>query len=312
MHVAGVQFASDSLAATTKVEDAVAAESQGFYFLALNEALTLLLEEGRAPGWKRARSSRAALVAQTTSPPHFFAKIFFPRRWHEGVKTLFRGDRAYRTDWRTHALRAAGFAAPAVVLRGRVQGLPYVITPALPGISLADYLDRPRVVALTAAGQIRQRRRVLNALGAEIARLHQAGFFHTELRTSNIHVHLQPDGTPRFFFLDNEGTRRFMQLPWRRRVKNLAQLNMDHRHVSRTDRLRVLRAYVKAAGLEPGLGPLAREIHQRTQRRRRENALRAIPPHAPASPPAATRFPTQTKQAQKPHHRFESGPPRRG
>lgn len=293
--MAGAQFASKRLAAPTPVEDAAAAESQGFYFLALNEALTLLLEEGRAPGWKRVRSSRAALVAQTTSPPHFFAKIFFPRRWHESVKTLFRGDRAYRTDWRTHALQAAGFAAPAVVLRGRVQGLPYVITPALPGISLADSLDRPRAVVLSAAGQTRQRRHVLNALGAEIARLHEAGFFHTELRTSNIHVHLQPDGTPQFFFLDNEGTRRFMQLPWSRRVKNLAQLNMDHSHVSRTDRLRVLQAYVMAAGLTPGRDRLAREIQERTDRRRRENARRAIRPDAPASPTAATRFPTQTK-----------------
>ena len=292
--MAGTQFASDHFA-TRATEDAVAGESQGFYLLALNEALTLLLEEGRAPGWKRARSSRAALVAQTTAPPHFFAKIFFPRRWYEGVKTLFRGDRAYRTDWRTHALQAAGFAAPAVVLRGRVKGLPFVITEALPGISVADYLDRPRVVALSTAGQTRQRRAVLRALGVEIARLHEAGFFHTELRTSNIHVHLQPDGMPRFFFLDNEGTRRFMQLPWRRRVKNLAQLNMDHHHVSRTDRLRVLQAYVTAAGLGPDLGALAREIQQRTQRRRRENAMRAIRPDAPASPTAATPFPTQTK-----------------
>lgn len=293
--MAGAQFASDRLTAPALVEDAVVMESQGFYLLALNEALTLLLEEGRAPGWKRARSSRAALVAQTTAPPHFFAKIFFPRRWYEGVKTLFRGDRAYRTDWRTHALQAAGFAAPAVVLRGRVKGLPFVITEALPGVSVADYLDRPRVLALPTAGQTRQRRAVLRALGVEIARLHEAGFFHTELRTSNIHVHLQPDGMPRFFFLDNEGTRRFMQLPWRRRVKNLAQLNMDHHHVSRTDRLRVLQAYVTAAGLGPDLGALAREIHQRTQRRQRENAMRAIRPDAPASPTAATRFPTQTK-----------------
>jgi len=78
-------------------------------------------------------------------------------------------------------------------------------------------------------------------------------------------------------------------------VFNLAQLNMDHPHLSRTDRLRVLRAYVKAAGLEPNLGALAREIHQRTQRRQRENAMRAIRPNAPASPIAASRFPTQTK-----------------
>ena len=86
-----------------------------------------------------------------------------------------------------------------------------------------------------------------------------------------------------------------MKLPWRRRVKNLAQLNMDHHHVSRTDRLRVLQAYVTAAGLGSDLGALAREIHQRTQRRRQENAMRAIRSDAPASPTAASRFPTQTK-----------------
>jgi hypothetical protein len=287
--MAGAPFASERFAAPTTEEDATPAESQGFYFLALNEALTLLLEVGHAPGWKRARSSRAALVAQTTTSPHFFAKIFFPRRWYESVKTLFRGDRAYRTDWRTHALQAAGFAAPAVVLRGRVKGFPFVITQALPGISLAGYLDRP------IPGQIHQRRRVLNALGTEIARLHEAGFFHTELRTSNIHVHLQADGTPEFFFLDNEGTRRFLKLPWRRRVKNLAQLNMDHPHISRSDRLRVLQSYVTAAGLGPRRDTLAREIHQRTQRRRQENAMRTTHPPAPARQEAAIPFPKQTK-----------------
>ncbi|TFZ83601.1 lipopolysaccharide kinase InaA family protein [Candidatus Macondimonas diazotrophica] len=251
-----------------------AAEAQGRYLLAVHEALTRLLEDGDSPGWKRVRSSKSALVAQTTQAPFFYAKIFFPRRWYEGVKTLFRGDRAYRTDWRTHALRSAGFSAPAVVLRGRVANLPFVITEAAPGMSLAKYLDQRARVPRLAGQPLADWRAALRSLGREIGRLHQAGFFHTELRTSNIQIESRPQGAARFSFIDNEGTRRFRHIPRWRRVKNLAQLNMDHPHISRTDRMRVFRAYLDAMGQGHARNQLAWEIHQRTQRRLMENASR--------------------------------------
>ena len=256
-------------------EEAHAAESQTFYHLAIHEALQLLLESGQAPGWRRVRSSKSALVAQTTLPPQSFAKIFFARRWHEGLKTMFRGDRAYRSDRRSLALRAAGFFAPAVVLRGRVRGLPFLITAAAPGESLAAYLDRMSIASGPARAAFGPRREVLRALGADVGRLHQAGFFHTELRTSNLQMEFHPATGYRFWFLDNEGTRRFGRLPWRRRVKNLAQLNMDHPHLSRTDRLRFLVAYLEATGLRAHRRDLIRQISLRTRRRLQENAQSA-------------------------------------
>lgn len=265
--------ALSNAAPLTSDEEAHAAESRAFYHLAILESLQLLLESGQAPGWRRVRSSKSALVAQTTLPPHAFAKIFFARRWYEGIKTLFRGDRAYRSDHRTQALRAAGFSAPAVVLRGSVRGLPFLITAAAPGESLAVYLDRALHADGHATEALRLRREVVRALGREIGRLHQAGFFHTELRTSNLQVDMQLAAGYRFWFLDNEGTRRFKKLPWRRRVKNLAQLNMDHAHLGRTDRMRFLVAYLEATGLRTHRQGLVRQIILRTRRRLQENAL---------------------------------------
>lgn len=264
-----------SAAQSISDEAARAAASRAFYHLAIHESLQLLLESGQAPGWRRVRSSQSALVAQTTTQPRSFAKIFFPRRWYEGIKTLFRGDRAYRSDRRTHALRAAGFSAPAVVLRGRVRNLPFLITAAAPGESLAVYLDREPVAGGPAREPFDRRRETLRALGAEVGRLHQAGFFHTELRTSNLQVDFHPATGPRFWFLDNEGTRRFRHLPWRRRVKNLAQLNMDHPRLSRTDRMRFLVAYLEVTGLQAHRGHLVRQIGLRTRRRLWENARSA-------------------------------------
>jgi len=255
-------------------EAALAAQAQGRYHFAIQEALKLLLESGHAPGWQRVRSSKSALVAQTTSGPTFFVKIFFPRRWYEGVKTALRGDRAYRSDRRTQALRAAGFSAPAVVLRGRVNHLPFSVTEAAPGISLAVYLNGVRP-GPAFPEVVHRQRDTLKLLGAEVGRLHQAGFFHTELRTSNVYVHLLPDGTARFTFIDNEGTRRFTRLPWRRRVKNLAQLNMDHPHLSRTDRMRVFTAYLAATGLQAERRRLVRDVISRTERRLQENTRSA-------------------------------------
>jgi len=108
---------------------------------------------------------------------------------------------------------------------------------------------------------------VLRALGAEVARLHRAGFVHGDLTPYNIFV---ANGPPvRFSLIDHERTAR-PRLDWeRRRLRNLVQLcRFDLEGMGRTDRLRVVDAYGRAMSDAP------RRLMRRVARMVRARRLR--------------------------------------
>lgn len=240
------------------------------YFLAINEAIRLLLESGRAPGWEKVDSASTALVARTTLEPLCYAKIYFTRSSLDRFKGLMRGDRCSRAVDANNALIASGFKAPPVLFYGRAEGHPYMITRALPGIPLRDFLRAPSADA----DARRLRRAVLRRLGTEVGRLHAAGFSHGDLRAGNVLIDTSEPAQVQIGFLDNEGTERHRQLPEYWVIKNLAQLNMEGpARATRTDRLRVFQAYCQQRGLSRATQRrLLGEIMERTRRRLDENA----------------------------------------
>jgi len=91
--------------------------------------------------------------------------------------------------------------------------------------------------------KLASRRIVLRALGAEIARLHRAGYIHGDLTPYNIYVTgLEP---PQFVFIDHERTRRTILSRFERpRMRNLVQLgHLEVGGVTNTDRMRVWSGY---------------------------------------------------------------------
>ena len=102
------------------------------------------------------------------------------------------------------------------------------------------------VIARSGVGALESKRALLRALGGEIARLHRAGFIHGDLTPHNIFV--GGGVRPRFIFIDHDRTRRAAALGRRRRqLRNLVQLGrFDLEGVTRTDRLRVFRAWADA------------------------------------------------------------------
>jgi tRNA A-37 threonylcarbamoyl transferase component Bud32 len=153
---------------------------------------------------------------------------------------------------------------------GRAEGHPYMITRALPGIPLRDFLRAPSADA----DARRLRRAVLRRLGTEVGRLHAAGFSHGDLRAGNVLIDTSEPAQVQIGFLDNEGTERHRQLPEYWVIKNLAQLNMEGpARATRTDRLRVFQAYCQQRGLSRATQRrLLGEIMERTRRRLDENA----------------------------------------
>jgi hypothetical protein len=160
------------------------------------------------------------------------------------LRYLGSGSRAERLLGIAEALEAAGFAIAPVLMMGaeRRGGRTMMAAARVAGLPL------PRFV-LGAAGALERKRQALRALGAEVARLHRAGFLHGDLTPYNVFV--KSGAPPRFVFIDHERTVR-PRLVWqRRRLRNLVQLcRFDLEGMSRTDRIRIVDAYARAMGCE--------------------------------------------------------------
>lgn len=173
-----------------------------------------------------------------------FVKLLDAPHGLKAVRRLVLRSRAERMQAILDALAAAGFAVAPVLMLGdeRGGGRTMMVTARVAGEPLPCVLRR-------AAGAPR-RRELLRALGAEVARLHRAGFIHGDLTPYNIFV---TNGAPAHFSLiDHERTAE-PRLNWeRRRLRNLVQLcRFDLEGMGRTDRLRIVDAYARAMGDSP-------------------------------------------------------------
>jgi hypothetical protein len=142
------------------------------------------------------------------------------------------------------ALQAAGFAIAPLLMLGEEQsgGRTMLVTERIAGLPLPRFL-------LLSGRPLERKRKMLRALGAEIARLHRAGFLHGDLTPYNVFV---ANGlSERFVFIDHERTVRPRLMWQRRRLRNLVQLcRFDLEGMSRTDRIRIVDAYARGMGCE--------------------------------------------------------------
>jgi hypothetical protein len=146
------------------------------------------------------------------------------------------GRRARRAFALGRALAAAGFGVPPALLVATRGGAGLLVTREVGGEDL---------LAATAHAAPGERRRLLRALGAEVGRLHAAGFVHGDLVPANIRVH---EG--RFVFLDHDRTRRsrlLVRLVARRNLVQLGRFVVPG--VTLAGRARVLDAYARTRGL---------------------------------------------------------------
>jgi Lipopolysaccharide kinase (Kdo/WaaP) family len=149
------------------------------------------------------------------------------------------GRRALHAFAMGRALAALGFAAPVALLAGRHGPAGLLVTADAGGEDLLVALAR---LASPGADTRARKRDLLRRLGAEVARLHAAGFVHGDLVPPNLRWR---DGA--VVFLDNDRTRRV----WLGGRRNLVQLGrFVVPGVTASDRARVLHAYASARGLD--------------------------------------------------------------
>jgi len=179
-----------------------------------------------------------AQMSQVGGPPAYF-KVLDRIGGLNRVRWLFKRRRAAHVASITEHLRADGIGVPEILLLGaeRRGGREIIVTARVEGFNVVRHLRRATLAS---------RRVVLRTLGAEIARLHRAGYIHGDLTPYNIYVTgLEP---PQFVFIDHERTRHTILSRFERpRMRNLVQLgHLEVDGVTNTDRMRVWSGYCAA------------------------------------------------------------------
>ncbi|MHB1422419.1 MAG: lipopolysaccharide kinase InaA family protein [Gemmataceae bacterium] len=237
-----------------------------------DETLAPLLADPDAP-FERSnvvilkRSSSSAVVEFDLPGPNGPRRVIYKRfavtRWSDPWTALFRPTPALRSYVMGHGLilRCLPTPRPLAVWHRYRRGLPhegYLLTEKVENtLELRSFVNH--LFALSAAECRTRLRRLIDQTAHLIARLHQRRLSHRDLKAVNLLVRdvstpssCQPAAQARdavsLHLIDLVGVRRMRKLRRARRVQNLARLNtsfLDHPGLTRGDRLRFLRVYLR-------------------------------------------------------------------
>jgi tRNA A-37 threonylcarbamoyl transferase component Bud32 len=201
-----------------------------------------------------------------------YLKHFLSRSSLDYIKSIFRGSRAKRALKAELMLARNGFDVPTAIAIVEYGNGFFHTESFAATLGLADIKSALRLVSetgeISTREQLSGRRELIRLFGRTIGRMHASNIFHGDLRLNNVLLRRE-GGNWRFFFLDNERTRKFNKLPFRCRVKNLVQLNMTPPSiVSKTDRMRFFREYraETGTGREAGKALIAAILKKTVQR----------------------------------------------
>ena len=210
---------------------------------------------------RKIRVGRMALAIGGLSTP-VYVKRYNAFSWRYKVLSLFSRSGALRSLRGAVVLTRIGLQTgkPLAVLELRRWGLlagSFYISEEIASGYRADVYWRDRLRPLSGVSGFRGRRRFLQDLAGLFQRLHHAGVYHNDLKDANILVRADGAGRAMFYLLDLDGVRNCFFLSWRRRVKNLVQLNRTLGQLLRnTEKLYWLEQY------------LGREFENRNVKRR--------------------------------------------
>jgi tRNA A-37 threonylcarbamoyl transferase component Bud32 len=216
------------------------------------------------------------------------------------LTALVRSTPALRSYVLGHALRLRCLPTPRplAVWQRRRRGLPregYLLAEKVPdALDLRAFVDC--LGQLPRAERLPRLRRLIDQLARLVGLLHHRHLSHRDLKAANLLVSPAPcvvtgrgiapmagavPGTDQVWFIDLVGVRRHGKLRRRRRLQNLARLNasfLSHPGLTRTDRLRFLRVYLRW-GLRGRLGWKRwwRQLEEATQAKVRRNVRNGRP-----------------------------------
>ncbi len=195
----------------------------------------------RVPSSKFARIYKFTVRFDSRDKVVYFKQYLYRSVW-DFIKGFVRANRAERAFRASEMLCENGFDTPVIIAMGESGNGPLSTANFLITLEVEDAKQIHQFISDSSL-ETRSRRELIRALGQTIGEMHAKGIFHGDLRLGNILVRQEKDHW-RFFFLDNERTRKFYRLPGRLRLKNLVQVNMfPPASISNTDRMRFFREY---------------------------------------------------------------------
>jgi tRNA A-37 threonylcarbamoyl transferase component Bud32 len=213
----------------------------------------------------------------TTPQGEAFIKRFAPGSWVRGLLERVRGSRAARSLRAAQMLAGGGFLAPAPLaafdqIEAGAIRTSWLLSEALTGARMMSrFIERGHAPA-----EMEKRRRsaALRAVAACVRQLHDAGLFTSDLQETNLMLD-EAAGTLRIHFVDLDGFRRLSRVSWRRRRRNLVQLDRSvGRYMSRPERLRFLYHYLGAGWDRAAVRSLVGRLMGERGRKDREVARR--------------------------------------
>jgi serine/threonine protein kinase len=218
------------------------------------------------PSSKFAHVYKLAVRFDNTNKGVYFKQYLYRSVW-DFIKHFVRANRAERAFKAAKMLGENGFDAPAIIAMGEFRYGLYHTTNFLVTLEIEDakqihqFISDNKLAAQT-------RRELIQAFGQTVGQMHAKGIFHGDLRLGNILARHEKDRW-RFFFLDNERTRKFYRLPGRLRLKNLVQVNMPPpASMSNTDRMRFFRGYLAQNEItKTKKAALIKKVIKKTRRR---------------------------------------------
>lgn len=234
------------------------------------------------PGGTRykANSFRSVVrISLDEGVPVIFLKRHFKLNWKALLKSLALVKKPLspgRQEWEA-AARLAQLGIPVYkrVAWGQrsfwlFPGSSFFISQEIAGAQRLEDLLVKRFSGPLDGEALRQKRDLIAYL-AELTRIrHQAGFVHHDFYLGHF-LAREEAGQISLYLIDLQRVEALRQVPWRLKVKELAQLNFtaSEQAISRADRIRFLKLYLDRARLTAEDKELARAVARKTERIRR-------------------------------------------
>jgi tRNA A-37 threonylcarbamoyl transferase component Bud32 len=200
-----------------------------------------------------------------------YLKQYLCRSVWDFFKCFFRPSPAKRSFDASITLQNNGLDAPVVIGLFERRVGPFLIDSLL----LTKEVKNAKSIVQCLADMSRtpskdtllRRRNLIECFGETVGQMHTKGIFPGDLRLGNVLVQ-QKERAWRFFFLDNERTKKVQRLPARLRLKNLVQINMFQENITDTDRMRFFRKYcTQSIQSKRARKALAKRVLKKTEQR---------------------------------------------
>ena len=200
-----------------------------------------------------------------------YIKHYMHRSWLDFIKHLFRKGRAQRAFNASLMLQDNSFNVPDIIALGRFGFGRAVIKSFL----ITRELKNAKAIHICLQENWKcpngstppDKVDFISALGKTIGRMHRSGVFHGDLRLGNVFAEKE-NGKWKFFFLDNERTRKFKSISQKLIIKNLVQLNMHRSDITDLDRDTFFKAYLSENPLDDNRkGQIISKVFELTDKR---------------------------------------------